>query len=234
MSFMSERSIFIAGTDTGVGKTTVAGLLALALKGHGINVGVMKPCSAGDPPDHLNDARQLMKMAGVDDPLDLVNPYHFSEPLAPGVAAERAGRTISFDHIKACSLELARRHDVMIVEGAGGLLVPLSGQKTVADLIGFLKLPVLLVGRSGLGTINHTLLSLEALKLRGIEIAGYLLSQTAPVKTLADDLNPATLQGLTKAPFLGVVRHGETDLTPVAEALFMVRQAHHERLGHLQ
>lgn len=198
---------FIAGTDTGVGKTLVAGLLALALRASGKNVGVMKPCSAGDPPEHRDDAEFLREMSGADDPMELVNPYHFAEALAPGVAAARAEREVSFEKIKSGYLKLASRHDVMIVEGAGGLLVPLSGKKTVVDLIAQLKIPVLLVGRLGLGTINHTLLSLNYLESRGIKILGYVLSQTTPDKSLAAGLNPETLRRLTPHPLLGVVRH---------------------------
>lgn len=219
-----KRPLFIAGTDTGVGKTVVAGLLALALKDRGVDVGVMKPCSAGDPPNHPNDARHLIEMAGVVDPLELINPYHFAEPLAPGVAAERAGQTISFERIAECYRVLAARHEVMIVEGAGGLLVPLAGNKTVADLIAFLKLPVLVVGRLGLGTINHTLLTLEALERRKIETVGFILSQTTPQRGLSDGLNGNTIGKMTKHPCLGLLRHIAEDKLRDRNRLFEVAQ----------
>lgn len=200
----SDKGIFIAGTDTGVGKTFVAGGVAAALKKKGIDVGVFKPFESGTASGH-EDYKYLKKMAGVEDPDDSICPYRFEEALAPAVAAKRAGIEIDWRRVTDCFASLASRHPFLIVEGAGGLLVPLADGKTNLDLIQECRLPVLLVARLGLGTINHTLLSLEALNSRKIPVLGVVLNQTTESTGVAEETNPAVLAGLTSVPVLGAV-----------------------------
>lgn len=201
---MKNNGIFIAGTDTAVGKTFVAGGLAEALKKTGVDVGVFKPFESGTASGH-EDYKILKKMAGVDDPDDRICPFRFREALAPAVAAEREGRQIDWRRVKDCFEALAARHDYLIVEGAGGLLVPLAPGKTNMDLIGECRFPVLLVARLGLGTINHTLLSLECLKSGGIPCLGIVLNQASQKTGPAEETNPGVLQKLSPVPVLGVV-----------------------------
>src|SRR4030066_2428182 len=135
------NSFFITGTDTGVGKTVIAGALAAVLKKKGIDVGVMKPVATGG----WDDARFLIRAAGVKDNLFLVNPYCLGTPVVPAVAAEIEGVKIDIRKIKNDSEERSQRHDILIVEGGGGLLVPIFKNYLVTDLITELKLQVIIV-----------------------------------------------------------------------------------------
>ncbi|MEI6306350.1 MAG: dethiobiotin synthase, partial [Deltaproteobacteria bacterium] len=154
-----ERGIFITGTDTGVGKSIVAATLARLLCLNGVNVGVMKPVTAGCREDYgrlvSDDAMLLCKAAGVNYCEDIA-PYRLKEPLAPAEAARIDGLRIDFSKILEAYGRLSSEHDFMIVEGVGGLMVPLAGGLLVADLARELALKLLVVARPDLGTINHT------------------------------------------------------------------------------
>lgn len=201
------KGLFIAGTDTGVGKTYVAGGIAAALKARGVNVGVFKPFESGISSGHC-DSENLKKMAEVDDPIDRISPCRFEEPLAPLVAAERAGIQINWRQMAVRFKSIAAKHDFVIVEGCGGLLVPLAPGKTNIDLIRECGFPVLLVARLGLGTINHTLLSLRCLESEKISCAGIVLNQTVEKKGLAEETNPKVLSQLSTIPILGILSYG--------------------------
>ena len=194
------NSFFIIGTDTGVGKTVVAGAMAAYLRSKGMSVGVMKPAETGCRESggelYPVDAAYLKKISGSTDPLDTICPYRFSEPLAPAVAAKRAGKKINIELIKKRFNAIAESHDAVIVEGAGGLMVPLSGKYLFLDLAAELGLPLVIVGRAGLGTINHTLLTLNAAREREIEISGIILNQTRPESGAAFETNPQVLKEL--------------------------------------
>lgn len=163
------KSLFITGTDTGVGKTLVTALIALHLQARGIDVGVMKPFASGC--EKVNgelvseDALFLKEATGIDDELELINPVRFEEPLAPLVAARRAGCGSQdfMAQVVPAFEELKRRHECVLVEGVGGLLVPIqessNGLMTCVELASALELPVAVVARSTLGTINHTVLT---------------------------------------------------------------------------
>lgn len=198
------KGLFIAGTDTAVGKTYVAAGLAAALRKKGANVGVFKPFESGIGSGH-EDYKILKEASGSTDPDDWICPYRFEEALAPAVAAERAGVEIDWCGVTDAFESIAVKHEVVIVEGAGGLLVPLTKEKTNLDLIRECEFPVLLVARLGLGTINHTLLSLEALAARKILCAGVVLNQTTEQKGLAEETNPKALSQLVSVPVWGVV-----------------------------
>jgi len=154
------RGIFVTGTDTGVGKTVVACALAAWGRRRGVDVGVMKPIATGGrwaPADQRwvsDDARRLAQAAGSGDPWPLVNPVCCKEPLAPATAAQRARSPIRLDEVLRAFRSLQARHEWLIVEGIGGLLVPLTARATVADLARRLHLPVIVVARPGLGTLN--------------------------------------------------------------------------------
>lgn len=167
---------FVAGTDTGVGKTTVACALARGLRARGADVGVMKPVETGVGARGPLDAAALREAAGAEDPIERVCPQRFALPAAPSVAAAHEGRAVDLAALRRAFDTLAARHAFLLVEGAGGLRVPLTRHVEMIDLAGELGLPVLLVARAALGTINHTLLSLEALESRGLLLAGVVIS----------------------------------------------------------
>lgn len=200
----SPKGIFIAGTDTAVGKTFVGGGLAAALRKKGVDMGVFKPFESGVGAGHA-DYQYLKQMSGSQDPDDWICPNRFEEALAPAVAAEREGREIDWCAMTDCFEAIVTRHEFVIVEGCGGLLVPLAPQKTNMDLIKECEFPVLLVARLGLGTINHTLLSLEALQSRHIPCVGVVLNQTTPETGIAEQTNPEVLKKRSPVPILGVI-----------------------------
>lgn len=214
---MRGRALVVAGTDTGVGKTAVATALCLALRDRGLRVGVFKPAETGvDDPARPADALALLAASGCAAPLDLVCPYRLREPLAPAVAAARQGAGIDPGHLGACLAELRAGHDLVVVEAAGGLLVPLAEGLLTADWIAAQGLPVLLVGRLGLGTLNHTLLSARYLASRGIPHLGTVLSAAEPPSTAAEETNPGVLTTFPEARLLGVLPHGAAPGLPLA------------------
>jgi len=179
--------IFVTGTDTGCGKTTVGRALAAALADRGLGVGILKPvetgCEAGDDGELVPaDAVALARAARLDVPVQALCPYRFPLPASPQRAAADAGVTIELDRITAAYEAMRRDRQLVVVEGAGGLLVPLSPELMMPDLARALGLPVLVVARDALGTVNHTLLTVEAVRARGLELAGVVLSETADTR----------------------------------------------------
>ena len=200
------NSFFITGTDTGVGKTVIAGALAAVLKKKGIDVGVMKPVATGG----WDDARFLIRAAGVKDNLFLVNPYCLGTPVVPAVAADIEGVKIDIRKIKNAYEELSKRHDILIVEGVGGLLVPIYKSYLVTDLINELKLPVIIVAKPGLGTINHTLLTIRQAKVSRINVLGVIISNFDDANAgIAEMTAPEVIERIGKIPVLGIVSHIE-------------------------
>jgi dethiobiotin synthetase len=216
------HGLFITGTDTAVGKTMVTAALAAVLRAAGYDVGVMKPVHTGcrdpngprasdrPPPD----TAVLMRAADVCDPVELVTPYRLCRPLSPLAAARAEERSIDLRRLRTAYRALVHRHQIVLVEGVGGLLVPLTATSTVADLIGAWHLPVILVARAGLGTLNHTLLSVEAARRRGLTIGGIILNHSRPVggarrgrRDPSAGGNAALLRELTKLPVVGPLPH---------------------------
>ena len=202
----TTRGLFITGTDTGVGKTLVAAGLAAWCRARGIDVGIMKPIATGGRVSA--DAVQLAHAAAVDDPPALISPVCFREPLAPFVAAQRAGTSIRWSAIRRAFMQLRQRHRFVIVEGVGGLLVPLARRKTVADLIRLLGLPVLVVARRSLGTLNHTLLTVQEARRQELQVLGVILNAADPPSAdrgarLAERTNPRALEQCLSVPLLG-------------------------------
>jgi dethiobiotin synthetase len=207
------RSILVTGTDTGVGKTLVSGGIAAALARRGVDVGVMKPFATGAVRVGRrlvsDDARFLQQAAGVDDPLDLINPSCLRPPLAPSMAAQVAGKKIDLKAVEAAWRALKERHSTMIVEGVGGLLVPLLTGWTVADLARRWKLPLVIVTRPALGTLNHTQLTVLAARSYKLKVLGLVINAAAAARRgLAERLNPAALAEETGLPILGEIPFG--------------------------
>ncbi len=201
------RGLFVTGTDTGVGKTEVATALVAGGRARGLDVGAMKPAQSGVEDGLPTDADRLREAAGGTDPAGLVCPYSLRAPLAPAVAARLEGVEISFAHVLACAAELARRHAALVVEGAGGLLVPLTASETYADLAVALGMPVIVVARAGLGTVNHTALTCEALRGRGLAVAGVVLNRATAEADPSEPHNAAEIERLAGARVLVSLPH---------------------------
>jgi dethiobiotin synthetase len=197
------RGLFVTATDTGVGKTAVACGLVAAWRAAGQDVGAMKPAQSGVTDGEPSDAALLAAAAGDADPPELVCPYSFPAPLAPAVAARVAGVELSFARVVDAARALAARHAALVVEGAGGLLVPLTDRETYADLAIALGLPVLVVARAGLGTVNHTALTVEALRARGLRIAGVVLNRATPASDPSEPFNAPEIEKLARVPIVG-------------------------------
>lgn len=205
-----KKGLFITGTDTGVGKTVVTAALAAVLRADGVNVGVMKPIATGCVRRReglvSEDAEFLAKAADAPEPLDEISPIRLAEPLAPTVAAARAGVELDLLPMWRAWDRLKRAHDVMLVEGIGGALCPVTPRQSVADLAQRFHLPVLVVARPVLGTINHTAMTVEVLRARGLEVAGIVLNRyDHDSDDVAQSTNPDEVQRVTGAPVLGLV-----------------------------
>jgi len=193
-----NKGIFITGTDTGIGKTVVACGLARLLVRQKKKVGVMKPIATGDQ----NDAKMLIKAAQSTADLDVVNPVFLKAPLAPSISAALESRTVELERIYKAFWMLSKETDVMVVEGIGGVKVPLGESTYVSDLIAAMRLPALIVARAGLGTINHTLLSLDALERAQVPVSGVVLNGDTG-KTLAEKTNIEGLRAHTAIDVFG-------------------------------
>jgi dethiobiotin synthetase len=207
-------SCFVTGTDTGIGKTRVACALLRALARHHRRVAGMKPVAAGALATAggwaSEDALALRAASSVAVPAELDNPVLLPEPLSPHLAAVRAGRPVDIDHLVHCHRALASRCDAVVVEGAGGFLVPLTDTLTGADLAAALGLPVVLVVGLRLGCLNHALLTAQAVAARGLLLAGWVANRIDPAMAAVDD-NIAYLRARLPAPLLADLAHGAAD-----------------------
>ncbi len=201
------RGVFVTGTDTGVGKTRVSCALAIGLRQRGLDVGVMKPIETGVDADGPQDALALRDASGSQDPLDEICPVALALPAAPAVAARDAGQPIALDRIERAFRRLRARHDCVVAEGAGGLLVPVTEALSMADLARRLGLPLLVVARAALGTINHTLLTLEAAVARGLPVHGVVLSHAQALSGEGERLNLGELRRALGPALLGELPH---------------------------
>jgi len=202
-----SNGLFITGTDTGVGKTIVAATLARILKLRGVNVGVMKPVTSGCAERNgeliSEDAELLAWAAGVDY-TDDVAPYCLRQPISPVEAAQLDGVRIDFSHIAASYRRLTAQYEFVIVEGAGGLMVPLNGGLLIADLVKQLDLPLLVVARPNLGTINHSVLTCFAAGQMDIEVKGVMVNRFPTNPGLAEKGASHQIGSLCGAPILGI------------------------------
>ncbi|MBI4847970.1 MAG: dethiobiotin synthase [Nitrospirae bacterium] len=210
-----HKGIFITGTDTGVGKSFVAIGLMRAFKEMGLSVCPMKPVETGCKVRKGKlipaDTVKLINAANVNEPLDLINPYRFRQPLAPAVAAEVEGVVIKKEKILSACKQLSKRYDITIVEGAGGIMAPVYKRYLFLDLIKDLRLPVVIVARPGLGTINHTLLTINAARSNGIEVLGVIINYASEIKKdISMRTNPELIEGLGRVPVLGTLPFSNT------------------------
>lgn len=184
MQTSNRKGFFITGTDTGVGKTIVTATLLSLFKKRNVDAGVMKPVETGVGPQNSSpgesDAHFLMQTGGIPDGLEEVSPYRFKLPAAPYLAAQSEGRTIDKNTILKSFHNLAPKHDIMLVEGVGGILAPVTPDYKIIDLAWDMGLPLIVVSRAGLGTINHTLLTLHAARSRGLIVTGVIFNHLHP------------------------------------------------------
>ncbi|RTZ60518.1 MAG: dethiobiotin synthase [Gammaproteobacteria bacterium] len=202
-----SRGYFITGTDTEIGKTHIASALVRALVRQGNTVVGMKPIASGDV-GHSRDAEQLIAASNMDANYGDINPYLFPEPVSPHLAARQAGASIKLSVISDCYRRLAQRADVVIVEGVGGWLAPLSDSLSVQALAQELELPVILVVGMRLGCLNHALLSEQAIRHSGLELVGWVANVIDP-DMLCLEQNIATLESRIAAPLLATVAYGD-------------------------
>ncbi|HZT83441.1 MAG TPA: dethiobiotin synthase [Gemmataceae bacterium] len=205
--------LFFTGTDTGVGKTFVTAAVARLLRGQGRPVRVCKPVATGarqvDGRWISDDTLTLAEAAGAAGEWERLTPWTFPEPAAPPVAARAAGQQLALADLAGAVRRQAQPGAALLVEGVGGLLCPLTETETVADLAAELGLPLVVVARRSLGTLNHTLLTLEVARGRGLPVAGVVVSETARPEGLAEETNVEELRRRIAVPLLAVVPHGE-------------------------
>ena len=208
----NKTAYFITGTDTDVGKTYIASALIKHLCEQGLQAVGMKPVAAGAELVSgrlLNsDVIELIKAGNVDADLALINPYVFAPEIAPHIAAERVGVTVSLDNIQQAFDVLQAKADVVVVEGAGGFRVPINHEQTMADLVVKLTLPVILVVGVRLGCINHALMTAGSIRAAGLNLVGWVANRIDPNMPAIEE-NIATLKAMLKAPCIADVAWGE-------------------------
>lgn len=212
-----KSGLFITGTDTEVGKTVIAAGLAATLKAAGVDVGVMKPIASGgvfSSPSGSGvekriiseDALCLKHAAQVDDSLDLINPMCFSASLAPSVAAEIEGKSVELEQIDGAFNQLSQIHEFMIVEGVGGIAAPIYGDMLTADMAQRFRLPLLIVARPTLGTINHTVMTAAFARSFNLHPCGVVLNGLQSESAgLVEETNPQEITRLTGLPIIGII-----------------------------
>jgi len=226
-SLAKVKGVFVTGTDTGVGKTWIAAGITAVLRRWGLSACYFKPVQSGCPEEHgkliPTDARFARELVGLDEPLDLLTPITLRLPLAPGVAADREGVKVDLDRIIQAREELASRYNVLVTEGAGGLYVPLTETNfLVLDMIRWLRLPLIVVARAGLGTINHTALTVKAAQHAGVPVAGVVINRYPENPSLAEETNPEVIAAITHIPILGKVPEISRLSTPEGKNAFLV------------
>ena len=204
---------FLTGTDTNVGKTFVAALLIRSLRAAGFDTVGMKPICCGE----RDDAKILHEAGGREIDLDDVNPVWFRAPVAPYAASMIERRQVDLDQIRERFARLRRTHRSLIVEGAGGWLVPIRRDLFIADLAADFGLPVAVVVRNRLGALNHTLLTVQAIESRGLKCAGVILNNIDSNDDTATTTNRALLEDLLKVPILFEVQKNQSEM-PMAVA----------------
>ena len=223
---MEQKGFFITGTDTCVGKTTIAAAIAWNMKRKGLDVGVMKPFATADKRYSLKyksaDAGILATVADVSDTYDNINPFFYTLPTAPYTASlvKRSAR-VDISRAISCYYKLASLHDRMIVEGIGGILVPLTRNKSLADFARAINLPVLVVARFQIGMINHILLTLSACVDYSLKVKGIILNDLTNWKgQVKKKVLIETIEKVSKVRVVATIPFMEND-TPkkVAEAL---------------
>lgn len=195
---------FVTGTDTGIGKTTVSCALLQAFAAQGNKVVGMKPIAAGSENGKWPDVEQLLAASNISVTRQQINPYAFDSPISPHIAAQQAGTEIDLAQIHQAYQQLSSKADIVIVEGAGGFLVPINHKKNGADLAQILSLPVILVVGMRLGCLNHALLTAQAIRIAGLNLVGWVANCVDP-QMLVLEQNIATLEQRLDCPLLEVL-----------------------------
>jgi len=216
----TSKGVFITGTGTEVGKTYVACKIAETLVKKGVSVGVMKPIASGNRKDPIN----LIKSARIKEDISTINPVFFKQPLSPLSYTNITGKKVNIISIFRSFTKLKDKYGFMVVEGAGGVMVPITKNYFVCDLIKAMKLSVIVVASPKLGTINHTLLTIDKLKSNKISVAGIVLSGWTG-KDLAQKTNPKVLADITKLPVILLKRNGKLD-TKSLKTLGLLNENH--------
>ena len=207
---MKHQGVFITGTDTGVGKTLVTAGIAQSLRSLKWNIGVMKPIVTGFNPSEKEpvpqDTKYLIQTSESSDPLTLITPYIFETPASPYRAAQLENKNIDMRRIIRSFNKLKQNHDFLLVEGIGGLLVPITRKALVIDLVISLNLPIIIVSRLTLGTINHSLLTIHLAQSRKIPIIGVIYNQTHKViNSPTEASNPMIVSSFSNTRNLGTI-----------------------------
>ena len=217
------RGLFVTGTDTGVGKTVVAGAVCAALGSRGERVAAFKPAVTGldDPAPEAwsHDHELLARAAGAGQSPNEVAPYRFGPPLSPHSAAELAGETLEPSHLVMAAGEAARDADALVCEGVGGLMVPLTTGYLVRDLAIDLGLPLLIAARTGLGTINHTLLTVGSARAVGLRVAAVVMTPWPADPEPIQRSNRDTVERLAEVPVCGLPPTDPGSLSEAGAAL---------------
>ena len=210
------KGLFFTGTDTGLGKTWVTSIAARHLAAQSVAVGVYKPTASGIEDGRWADVVTLGEAVGGGFPDERICPQRFTAPLAPPEAARQENREVDAALLRTGIEWWEQRVEVLLVEGVGGLLCPLTDTETVADLAADLAWPLVIVARDKLGTINHTLLTIDAARSRDLQIAGVVLNQLDPSDALANSLEShiRAIEHYGNVDVLGHVVHGDRDLLP--------------------
>ena len=206
----SMHGLFVTATDTGAGKTFVTAVVARTLRGHGAAVRMCKPVATGAEwvgGRWLSEDTRILAEAAADDDYDGITPWAFPTPAAPPVAARIAGASLQLEDLAEAVRRRAAPDALVLVEGVGGLLCPLTERETVADLAVELGLPLLIVARRSLGTLNHTLMTLEVASSRSLRVAGVVVCETTPVTGAAEETNVEELRRRIRVPLLAVIPH---------------------------
>ncbi len=203
-----NSGFFITGTDTGVGKTVITAAIIKALHVRGISACAMKPIETGCARIGNNlcpsDGMFLKKVAEMDEDMKYITPYCFETPVAPSLASGMEGKPVSIDVIARRFNSLLKKYHTVVVEGVGGLLVPIKKDYFVIDLVRELKLPLIVVSRPSLGTLNHTLLTVNYALKEGINVTGIVVNFSRPPGgDISEETNPYMLQKLSPVPFIG-------------------------------
>lgn len=203
------KGFFITATDTGAGKTVMAGAVIKVIESFGVKVCAMKPIESGcgKEGDILipYDGTFLKQAAHMDEPIKQVTPFCFESPLSPLAASEIEGKKVSIEAIKKTYYRLYKSYEAIVVEGIGGLMVPIKRDYFLVDLAREFSLPLLIVTKPGLGTINHTMLTVQYALKAGLEVAGLIINYSRPPEnSLAEKTNPHILKEICPVPVIGI------------------------------
>lgn len=199
------KNLFVTGTDTGIGKTVVTAAISNTMKLSGKKVSVMKPIQTGTLTQKVLDIEFVYKVLDEEFNIDVVCPYRFDKPLSPKLASHDSSVDINIDNIMSSYRTLTQNHDHVIVEGAGGILVPIKENYFISNLIAEMDIPIVIVSRANLGTINHTLLTIEFARSMGISIIGVIINNFPLHPNEAELSNPHEISAISGLPILGII-----------------------------